>query len=60
VPEPKPKPMVEGMYTVHRMYSVPKMSPEEKRIIQIEQHRRCESKRQARKNAERILAGTHR
>lgn len=51
------KPMVDGMYTRHPMYSIPKVSEEEKHSQQLEQSRRVASKRQARQNGCDILDG---
>ena len=53
------KPIVEGMYTIHRDYKhgKPKLSATEKQQRQAYQARRCASKRQAAKNARQILAG---
>lgn len=54
----KKKPLVEGMYTVHRQYHPPMISDVEKKQLQAEQHQRVESKKIARKNGTLALIRT--
>lgn len=49
------KPMVDGMYTRHPQYSVPKHSHEQLRALQMEQAQRCRQKAVTLHNARKIL-----
>lgn len=58
--ESKSKPYVPGMYVEHREYSAPKLSNEQRRAVQRDQHLAVERKREVERNVRHILAGTGR